>query len=426
MHRCLTRICLALSLFSLTACFFDNENPDLASLKAYDKSSPYADVLARCVQASGAAESCRLSTLPTIGMETPSPTIEDIMERVVVSDEWMGERFETLLGVLPDDILYLTQAVTAVVIGADIRPSYYWNMTGAIYLDPGRMWLKEEERRVISTDPDHRDAYSNPMAFRSFWRWTKGDQSAWPVAGTSDNGIRPLSDIIYPMASLLFHELAHANDLFPLSAYANVSLNDSIYSASTKLRPVYPSTTLKNNQPLQSESMFHFASILFSGVKPSEEDTKATASEIGSFFESDIASDDYAYTSQYEDVAMLFEEAMMKLHFGIDRDMAFITPLADGEPQTGCNDNIVGWGIRNRLGDPSVIPRAKYVVATLLAERNYGEQLDNFPTPVNLATNVGWCASREIQPNFEKSFRAPATNPPMRSEYYTRPYRLMR
>lgn len=424
--RILTTLCgITLASSLLTACFFEGNDEDLIGLYAYQADSPWADVLARCVMAQKPSESCSLNTLPTIGMEEPAPTIADVMARVVVSHDWMGANFEALLRELPDDMLYLMQGVTAVVIGKDIRPSYYWNMTGAIYLDPMGLWLSNDELAVISTEPDFREAFADPLAFRSFWRWSKDSGGAWPYQGPNANGVRPVSDIIYPMASLLFHELAHANDLMPLAHYPSVNRADSIYSASSKLFNRYPSTLLRNDDPLTSEAMRHFAGVLYKGVRPTDEDKQTSAARIGSYFEPDVASDDYSYTSQYEDLAMLFEEAMMKLHFNIDRDMAFITPPA--EPKgAACDDFIVGWGVRNRVGDLNVLPRAQFAVQQLLPQQDYSAELAAMPLPSSLPTGAGWCSSVLLQqPNFQKSANPVfAPEVPIHPSHSTRGYRL--
>ena len=68
-----------------------------------------------------------------------------IMQRLVVSHDWMGQRFKEVLDILPAEILQLMSGVTAVVIDDDIRPSYYTNWTGAIYLDPANLWLTNDD-----------------------------------------------------------------------------------------------------------------------------------------------------------------------------------------------------------------------------------------------------------------------------------------
>jgi hypothetical protein len=94
---------------------------------------------------------------------------------------------------------------------------------------------------------------------------------------------------------------------------------------------------------------------MYHGKSASFTQTQLTALEVGEAFELDIANDDYAYASRYEDVAMLFEEAMMKYLFSIDRDIAYTNRPATG---SNCDAYRVAWGVRGRLGDSDVKARA--------------------------------------------------------------------
>ena len=46
---------------------------------------------------------CSLGRLPFIGMDTQKPTLDDLMNRVVVSHQWMGDRFKEALEELDDE-----------------------------------------------------------------------------------------------------------------------------------------------------------------------------------------------------------------------------------------------------------------------------------------------------------------------------------
>lgn len=364
--------------------------PTLQSVYAYLAGTPYEDVLVPCVTASEDHQSCAVATLPPIAMNTPEPAIADIMERVVVSHDWMGERFEQLLYELPEDLHTLFGGVSAVVIGSEIRPSFYSRLTGAIYLDPYHLWLTQEEKNVISRKADYRAAFAEPLSFRAVWRTTREGERAATDSGFANTGTRQIEEIVIPIASLLFHELAHANDILPPHLYAQVDVTDSIYDAAGALESQYPSSLLNDSQPLTSDTLFRLADILYKGATPNNTDKQMTAVEVGTHFYPDKASDDYAYTSQYEDFAMLFEEAMMKIHFDVDRDMAFVDAPAN---PTSCMDYTIGWGVRNRIGEPQVLERAAWTIEMLLPHQDYTAQLATFPAPTDLPVGVGWCAT---------------------------------
>jgi hypothetical protein len=88
---------------------------------------------------------------------------------------------------------------------------------------------------------------------------------------------------------------------------------------------------------------------------------------------------------------MLFEEAMMKYHFGIDRDIAFTDLPLTIRPT--CDDYRVRWGVRNRLGDLAVRPRAEFVAAELLPGVDFATFFDGFPAPTSMAIDQGWCSN---------------------------------
>jgi hypothetical protein len=401
--RRIPQLLLVASLAWLAGCHDtkSSRNEGIANTYPANPSAPYASVLKMCASAEHTAESCSLSRLPTLGMEVENPSVEDIRDRLLVSHAWMAERFMEVLHELPPDMYRLFGAVTAVVIDDDIRPSYYTSTTGAIYLDPAGLWLTLAELADINPHDDYRGEYIRQMSYRPFWRYTSPNV---------DFGTRNLQTITLDMARLLFHELAHANDLFPPSTYDRVNTSQRIANVIDSLRSEFPSTRLQKRAPLQSDDMKRLASILYRGATPTASERAYTGVEVGVFFEPDVASDDYAYSSQHEDLAMLFEEVMMKVYFDMDRDIAFVE-APEREPQH-CDDYKIGWGVRNRLGEERVKERARWVVEQILPDSDYSEWLDSFPEPQPLPVGAGWCESEgQAGPLFDKSLTPPVPRP---------------
>ena len=81
-------------------------------------------------------------------------------------------------------------------------------------------------------------------------------------------------------------------------------------------------------------------------------------------FEFDGAADYYAYSSQAEDVAMLFEAFMMHKEYQATSDIAFLVEPTVSDPN--CDDYKIGWGQRDRLADSFVKARAKQVAERIL------------------------------------------------------------
>lgn len=416
MKICLKAVALCSLTVLLSACGGGGSGSKiqapLANTHAYHPDAPNAATVLSCAKAESPSDSCTLAQLAPIGfanttptVANPMPTIDDVMTRVLVSHTWMGQRFEELLSRMPEDILYLLGGVTAIVIDDDIRPSYYTSLTGAIYLDPEGLWLTEQERADVSSAPDYRKQYAEVMAFRSLWRYV--------VPGSVKE--RTLDELEYDLAALLFHELAHANDIFPRSYYLKADINQSFLAITDTISKQtgdnstdnYLSALLNSEQPLASAEMKRIADILYNGHAADAGERLISAAQVGEHLESDGANDDYAYTSQFEDLAMLFEEAMMKLHYGADRDLVFANLPAAEDSDVQCNDYTVGWGVRNRLGDDLVKPRARWAVSKLLPHKDYSLLFDTLEQPSVIPPGLGWCQSETFNmvapAHFQKS-----------------------
>jgi hypothetical protein len=358
------------------------------------ESSIYASVLVDCTSIiqDHPKKMCKLSELPFIGQQLHSPTKADVLAQTVVSHPWMATRFSQLLDKMPKDMLQLFRGVTAVVIGADIRPSHYNPDTGAIYLDPEGLWLNDAERTTISTDADFRSEFGNELSFRTTWRYVKGNSDAWNYYSLTSSGVtRTINDIVMPMADLLFHELAHANDFMPPLLLASINPARTASEQLLANESSLISSDLTHRLPLNSSMQFALADVMFSGVKATANQKQLTAAQVGVDFEIDGANDSYNYTSQYEDVAMLFEEVMMKYHYKTDRDIAF----TDAPTSSGglCNEYIVRWGVRNRIANPLVQSRAKLIVQQVLGINDASTYFTNVGAIKNLSLGIDWCSN---------------------------------
>lgn len=153
----------------------DNDESVDPNTFVYVENSPYKKVLVGCLDVEQSTEPpCSLNKLPLIGMGSSSPTHADIMNRVIVSDEWMGDRLEALLNVWPEEMKLLFRGITGIYISRDIRPSYFDSLTGGIYIDPAILWLTNDEKAVIDTTQDYRDDFSKDLNFIPYGRYVNG------------------------------------------------------------------------------------------------------------------------------------------------------------------------------------------------------------------------------------------------------------
>ncbi|MDZ7686437.1 MAG: hypothetical protein U5O39_16775 [Gammaproteobacteria bacterium] len=341
-----------------------------------------SDAVIECAVMLRDDEACTFNDLPLLGMETTDPTIADVMARVVVTHDWMAVRFRQLLMEMPDEVLLMMRGLTGVVISSEIRPSFYTARTGAIYLDAQGMWLTEEERAVISTKEDPRAEDIRRFKFMILWRYVKDDTDIRSME-------RSLESLSYRTAALLYHELAHANDFFPPDRLDTLDRHDPDLRQSARRQ--LPSTELANSlPPLMSAFMDSLARTAFNAnIDPTESQLETTAEEVADVFPGISRNDYYNYSTDFEDLAMAFEEAMMLQTLGIDRDVGIVSS-ARGTRVLQSARRRVGTaqpdrGVRCRspglvLAVERILPEAAAAVEAMIAGR---------PPPTQMQPNRG-------------------------------------
>jgi len=319
--------------------------------------NPLAASMIDCTVLVTEASLCSFNQLSLLGMQVSAPTVDEVMDRVLVSHDWMAVRMREVLERMPPEVLLIMRGVTAIVISYDIRPSFYWQGTGAIYIDPDRLWLTGAEELTIDAAPDFRQDLGNVFRFLVPARYVVADDvdlRALP---------RNLDAVSLRMAALLYHELAHANDFYPPAQIDQIDRTVPMYQA--VLTGSRPSNLLQGGFPLTSTVMNRLAGVSFRSDIVRAADELLTGADVAAVFPLDVANDFYSYSSEREDFAMLFEETMMFYSFGIARDVA-VTNLP--ESLVSCSQLIVAWGERHRISQANIKPRAQFAVESVLPE----------------------------------------------------------
>lgn len=336
----------------------------------YMKASKYAPVLTDCVMSNSlnAESACTLKTLPFIGSESMNPTVEQIMSRVVVSHDWMGKNFENFLRNYDknDDFKRLLRSTTAIVISENVRPSFYWGGTGTIYLDPDYLWMTPQERDDIPEMADYRSSYSNGVNYIEFYDYEKNGESVLYADEYSPDinlrQSRSLDTLAMPLASLLYHELSHANDYMPITAINSLTAGQMMGTAYDAMPQVQVSTRLGQQYPLSDNRLKGLAQVEFGGEKPTALQSSYSPAQVGDWFFADKGTDMYNFYNSAEDLAMTFEESMMLSRFGVNRYFMFMTPKTASTPFS------VARGYKNWISAPAVKSRAEFVVNNILPE----------------------------------------------------------
>lgn len=340
----------------------------------YRANGPYAPVLQRCTFDTALTfgdgyNLCPMRQLPFLAVETRGavPTVEQVMDRVLVSHDWLGRNFELFLRNHDPqgDFRRMLASVTAVVLSTHVRPSFYYAGTGAIYLDGESFWLTAEERDTLNEAPDYREAFDDGLRYANLWRYVLDGRSLSAYADPALRVTRPSIELRNEAAPLLYHELAHALDFLPPADYLTEDLTPSAweYVALRYAAQRMMSDNLQRNHPLRSVLMAGLGGVKYRGNKATEAERSFTPEQVGSFFGSDLAVDEYAYASTREDLAMTLEEFLMARRLGIRRDIAFTAPYTKDD--TG-GTIIVRWGQRGRIGVPALAERTRAAVQQLL------------------------------------------------------------
>ena len=379
-----------------------------ARVHPYVAGGAYTNVLARCTYDVGlyfrstGNTLCTAATLPLLQADANAnadgvPSVAQVMSRVLVSHDFLGANFEKFLTTQDTnrDFRRMLGAVSSIVIGSHVRPSFYQPATGAIYLDANFLWLTPEQRDVVTEVPDYRLAFDDALNFTSLGRQVRNNDYARQGYPVDERVTRPEGDLIVGLGRLLYHELAHAGDYFaPASRNLNAAL--SIYGnvVSRADARLLPSDDLAKAYPLLSSQMKGLGQVMFLGVTPTAEQKAYTAAQVGDFFASDIASDEYAYSingdaSSREDLAMLFEEFMMSYRHGIQYDVAYSNVYKDGMKS---DQLIVAWGQRGRIGSASIKPRVKLVLSKVAPWIDLGA-VDALPAPIQMPAGRSWDAN---------------------------------
>lgn len=356
---------------------------------------PWAAQLARCIHSPALRRDgtnlCTLGELPLLGQVAPVPTVEQVMQRVLVAHDWQAEVFERFLREedTSGDLRRMLAATTAVVIGGRIRPAYYWSATGAIYLDAGFLWLTPGQRDTVSESPDPRSDFGRELQYSSPWRYVKDNAFATPARPETVRATRNLAEIRVELGRLLYHELTHAGDFFPPASHAALPTDRLVYLAGPASTP---SQRLQQQWPFLSQEMVGLGRVLFFGEPATALQRAYRPQDVAALFAADRVNDDYSYSMPpgdpvpREDAAMLVEEAMVQLRFGALRDFGFVPRVPDGGTAA---DQVLAWGQRGRIGEAALRARLQLVLAEVMPWVTAAE-LSRLAAPVMLTPGLTW------------------------------------
>jgi hypothetical protein len=376
--------------------YFPNSNIIASEdVHSFNPNSPYKNAIESCVYTNTLNRTCTFGQLPLLGQQFSAPSVNDILNRTLVSHDWMGQRFRQYLeqSAAGPDMLKLLRGVTAVVISYDVRPSFYWAATGAIYLDARNFWLTPEERDTLNEVPDFRSGFGGDLKFRVFWRYVKDNAPYMPGERFSSaaRDTRTFDALEADISWLMYHELGHANDFFPYDVWADLSNSDDPLSFFRNNGT--NSDIMINTFPLSSSQMKALAQVSFAGETANSTQKAYVGSDIETFFTPDIAASYYSYLNEREDFATLFERFMMQYRLGASADIGIIN--TEDNPEL-----LVTWGQRDRFNQTTIQNRTRFTVANILPELGDIAALQaTLPDPIQLRRNISWFDNINLNEN---------------------------
>lgn len=359
-------------------------------------------VLERCVEidvgsSNPTVPQCSLEDLPFIGQLHSSPDVDEIMDRVLAEESWMEDRFRAVLQRMSQPERDLFRAVRGIVIQDQINPSFYIELTASIYLSPYHLWVTSDEFDSIETTTDPRAGNGSVFQFQEHFRYVDPDGNHGFFRAVTQNGSRSEDDSFYDTLVLLYHELAHANDFFPYSRVSGLPQNED--TPAQVLGPIingnYSASFLSDglasgSLALQSTELKRLAETLYFGVPADSDQTSWSPADLGTEFDADVASDLYAYSNQYEDFAMLFEEIAMQRFHQFEREVLF-TDFDDDF--TTCSQLVIRWGQRARVEDSEIQDRALFAASSILPdeEANFTDLVNSFTAETQITPGQDVC-----------------------------------
>jgi len=322
--------------------------------------------------------------------------VGDIMNRVLVTHDWMGLRFQQLLEQLPREALKAFAPVTHVVLGGDGTRATEYNAYGNVLtVAPRSLWLTADEKLAVFVDTGGSGSTGeeDEFQFDFRFRYMKDDNYATWVESLET---RDYDQMVGRFQTSMFYSLAFANNVSYAAAIDDLPTNistvevfDNYYAGFSEELYAQPGVSSGSSILYQLNEAYYD-----DDVAPDAEQSAYLPDYVGSVFADDGMPVFYSYRNYSSEMSRLLQLGMLKYFSDIYIDIAFTNPEPEFEI-LGCDDARIGWGVRNRVANPAVATKTQF-----LMEQVFGQSasLNNFfangigeETP--LPFDAGWCDS---------------------------------
>ncbi len=363
--------------------FFDS-NKKLAAAKL---GSPYYSAIRNCaLQKLG--EGCTPEKVPLLGMKGQEINTKFVLENTIVSHDFLAKNFEEYLNHIDNKYLFaLFASVSGIIISDEISASFYYTPTGMIYLNASYLWKTQEEYKKLIFKKDGRYSRDERKKVFTDWDFVKDNKTIYSSYSKKE---RTISDIKPVLTRLLFHELTHANDVYPINEFDTLDKSKSYYELRTSRYENKEMVSRKIVYP-ETKKAWEYAIFLIYGELETPESHEFSIEDFYSDFVPNIGIIFYSYITNREHLAMMMENYFMLFteHFESCTYGKF--------RENNEKDSQIFWFQKNRILQTNILLEARNAIELMLPTEMAGE-LNSMNTVFSLETH------ENIAPDSERQF----------------------
>jgi len=356
-------------------------------LMAAKLDSPYYSGIGNCaLQKLG--KDCTPEKVPLLGMKGQEINTKFVLENTIVSHSFLAKNFEEFLDSVDNKYLFaLFSSVSGIVITDEISSSFYYTPTGMIYLNASYLWKTQEEFKKLKFKKDGRYSRDERKQVFTDWNYVKDNISIYSSKRKTE---RTISDIKPSLMRLLFHELTHANDVYPVDDFESLDNSKSYYELRTSRYENKEMVSRKIVYP-ETKKAWEYAIFLIYGDLESPESHEFSKEDFYSDFVPNIGIIFYSYITNREHLAMMMENYFMLF------TEHFETCTYGSFRENNESNSELFWFQKNRILQTNILLEARNAIELMLPA-DMAQELNSLNTVFNLETH------EDIAPDSERQF----------------------
>lgn len=276
-------------------------------LQAAAPGSPYFEAIAACaLQKEG--DDCTPRSVPLLGMRDAVIDADYVLKNTIVSHDFLARNFKQYLNSVNNKYLFaLFGSVSGIVITDEISSSFYYSPTGMIYINASYLWKTQEEFSKLKFKKDGRFSRDERKKILTDIDYVKDNKIIYDEARKKE---RELIDIAPDLSRLFFHELTHANDIYPADQFEKLDQDENYYKLRTKRYEAKEMVSRMIVYP-ETKKAWEYAVFVVDGELINPDSHLFTKEDFISDFAPNIGMVFYSYLTNREHLAMMMESYFM-------------------------------------------------------------------------------------------------------------------